>query len=235
VERGVQTPSHLLIGLALRRAHAARRAEDAAGSNEASVAKAGPDRGLPASAAAWGSVAPDIPLYLLSVGGFAWFRGVLGWTPERTFERLYDVLFFQDPVWIASHNLLHAPLLLLAGLAFMALEGRWRRVAPDLAGVTIDAQVLERAARRRAWWSTFLLFCLVHAVIDVFTHYDDGPLVLFPFDWTTRFFSPVSYWDPDHFGRPFTFLEGLLDLVLLAWLLAPKLRRWRARREGRSP
>ncbi|MEZ4675136.1 MAG: hypothetical protein R2932_12925 [Caldilineaceae bacterium] len=32
-----------------------------------------------------------------------------------------------------------------------------------------------------------------HTAIDIPLHYDDGPLLLFPFDWKTRFHSPVSH------------------------------------------
>ncbi len=210
----MQTPSHLLIGLTIR--------------------KARPTLAIPASAAAWGSVAPDIPLYLLSIGGFAWYRGLLGWSMPEASAKLFDVLYFEHPAWIASHNMLHAPLILIAGLAFLQLEGRWRMVVPDLAGVRIDDRVQAKAAARRRWWSTFLLFCLVHALIDIATHHDDGPLLLFPFDWSTRFLSPVSYWDPRHFGRPFLLFEATLDLVIAGWLLAPRWKAWRSERAAVS-
>ncbi len=43
--------------------------------------------------------------------------------------------------------------------------------------------------------------CLLHSMIDVATHFDDGPVLFWPLDWSTRFASPVSYWDDDHYGR----------------------------------
>lgn len=53
---------------------------------------------------------------------------------------------------------------------------------------------------------------------------------LFPFEWSVRFQSPVSYWDPRFFGREFTVFELLLDLVLLLYLFGPGL--WRRLRRG---
>ncbi len=38
---------------------------------------------FPASAVLIGSVAPDIPLYFLSIGGGLWFRIVQGWDPAE--------------------------------------------------------------------------------------------------------------------------------------------------------
>ncbi|MBP7590472.1 MAG: cobalamin biosynthesis protein CobQ, partial [Chloroflexi bacterium] len=63
----------------------------------------------------------------------------------------------------------------------------------------------------------------LHTAVDIFTHADDGPVLTFPLDWHTRFKSPISYWDPAHYGRLVRLLEHLLDLLLVVWLL------WRRR------
>lgn len=183
----MNTPSHLIINAALRKALAGRVS-------------------IPMGAALWGGLAPDLPLYLLSFGGFAYYRWGLGWETERVFRYMYDTLFFSDPFWIASHNLLHAPLVLLAGIALTwgarHDSGGWRR-----------------------WLLWFFLGCLVHTTIDITCHVDDGPLLLFPFNWALRFQSPVSYWDDRHYGREFALFELALDLALLAYLIIPALRR----------
>lgn len=168
------------------------------------------------SAVLWGSVAPDIPLYLLTFGTLGWMHWKLGWSGEQTARLMFGQLYFHNPWWIAAHNLLHAPILLLAGLAATRL-------------------LRPRAPRTAHWLFWFFAACLLHSVVDVLTHYDDGPLVFFPFDWTFRVHSPVSYWDPAHHGREFARAEMAFDLVLLLYLAAGPLARRFTRRGKRDP
>lgn len=157
-----------------------------------------------------GSVLPDLPLYVLGAGyiGWAFWLGpaLTGQPPpdEHVFGRTFDALYFTNPVWITAHHLLHAPLL----IALYAALGAWGRRAGRVWGAAL-------------WW--FALGCAFHAGVDVLTHYDDGPLVFFPFNWTYRFQAPVSYWDPAQGGWWFGPLEAALDLALLAYLA---WRRW---------
>ena len=190
----MNTPSHFLVAAAIGRAW-----------------RRGP---MVKSAFLLGSVAPDVPLLLLSLGGFAYYRLHLEWDRAEVFQKMYGELFFRDAFWIASHNLFQAPLLLVAGIALAwALRRRLPRASP--------------------WWGWFLASCLLHAVIDILTHHDDGPLLLFPFDWSTRFQSPVSYWDHTRFASEFQRFELMLDAFLLAYLAASWWRgRSRARPQG---
>jgi membrane-bound metal-dependent hydrolase YbcI (DUF457 family) len=183
VRAPMNTPSHLLLTAALR------RAIDPAG--------------IPARAFLAGGVAPDVPLLALSIGGMAYYRLWLGWEATAIEAHLFGGLYFQHPLWICAHNLLHAPLVLLAGLAIAS-----RRAAP------------------RWWW--FLAGCALHTAVDIPTHHDDGPLLLFPFDWQTRFQSPISYWDTRHYGGQFTVVEILLDVLLVAYLAVARARDRRA-------
>ncbi len=188
----MNTPSHFLVAAAIQRAW-----------------RRGP---IVKSAFLLGSVAPDVPLVLLSLGGFAYYRWHLGWERSEVFDIMYGELFFYDPFWIASHNLLQAPLVLAAAIALAwALRQRWPRAC--------------------AWWGWFFASCLLHAAIDVLSHYDDGPLLLFPFDWSTRHQSPVSYWDPGRFGLEFQRFELTLGACLIAYLVASW---WRGRSRPRS-
>lgn len=68
-----------------------------------------------------------------------------------------------------------------------------------------------------------------HTVVDVLTHHSDGPLLLFPLNWTYRFASPVSYWEADHFGREFTVVEWVVNALLLAWFAWRGVRWWKAK------
>jgi membrane-bound metal-dependent hydrolase YbcI (DUF457 family) len=154
-----------------------------------------------------GSVAPDLPLWTLSIGGIIYYHWFLGWTFSDTFRLLFDDLFFQNPLWIASHNFLHAPLVLLTGIGFV-----WR-----------SRRNIGSVSR---WLFWFFLACLLHSIVDMFTHVDDGPLLFFPLDWSTRFQSSVSYWDDRYYGREFQRFEMTLNLVLVTYLVSPFLYRW---------
>ena len=56
-----------------------------------------------------------------------------------------------------------------------------------------------------------LLFAsmLIHCFFDFPVHHDDGHRHFFPIS-QFRFQSPVSYWDPEHFGN----ITGLVEIVL---------------------
>ncbi len=167
------------------------------------------------SAVLWGSVAPDLPLYGLGVVGAAYFHYALGWEIGPTMDHMWGTLFFEDPGWIALHNVLHAPIVLLA-----------------LAAI---ARVMKASrARLSAWLHWFAMACLLHTTIDILTHHDDGPILFWPVNWSFRVYTPVSYWDPAHYGREFFIFELALDLVLIAYLIAPWLRA-RLRRSRPDP
>ncbi|WP_339367526.1 metal-dependent hydrolase [Thalassoporum mexicanum] len=154
----------------------------------------------------WGSIAPDIALYILSIGGYVYYHLIQGWEIGVTFNYMFDQLFFQHPFWIISHNLLHSPLLLTLGLVYF-----WRD--------------RHRVNTRRGWCFWFFSSCMIHTILDIFTHVDDGPLLLFPIDWQLRFQSAISYWDHRYFGRQFAIAELILDLFLIAILVYPWLMR----------
>lgn len=160
-----------------------------------------------------GAVAPDLPLWLLSIGGIIYYRFWQGWTAADTGHRLFDELYFHNPGWIAAHNLLHSPILLLLGVAAV-----WR-----------TRRNIGSASRR---WFWFLLSCLLHSTIDILTHADDGPLLFFPLNWAIRFHSPISYWDDRYYGREFQRFEIGLDLLLLLYLITPWIKRCRNRQKS---
>lgn len=146
-----------------------------------------------------GSMAPDVGLGLLTVVYVLDRRLLRPHLPDKTrCSPTYNDLYFNNRWWIAIHNSLHAPLPLLALLVVGFL-------------------------RRRQVWGRRLFFfavgCLGHAAIDIVTHVDDGPVLLFPFEWHTRFAAPVSYWDERYNGRLFRLLEHLLDVGLVAYWL----------------
>ncbi len=123
-----------------------------------------------------GGIAPDVGLYVLSAGAAVYFPLVKGWTVQESLQHAFETLFFEDRYWLAIHNTFHSPVVLVALAGFAKLTGRKRLLA-------------------------FAAGCLLHTVMDIPVHHDDGPLVFFPLDWETRVMSPVSYWDRDHFAK----------------------------------
>ena len=168
----------------------------------AALRKTLPQWKMSRSAVLLGSIAPDLALYGLTFGGLFYFQYVEGWTLRESARHIFGTLYFNDPIWIGLHNFLHSPLnlvlLLIANRIF--LSGR-----PVLA----------------TWVRWFLLACLLHSVVDIFTHYDDGPLLLWPLNWELRFQSPVSYWDHRHFGSEASKFELVFVLVMIAYLTGP--------------
>ena len=155
----------------------------------------------------WGSFAPDIPLYVLTLLSAIYYPLLENKPFGQSMEYIFDVLFFEHPLWKATHNLLHAPVI----LALIALVA-WRY----------------KHTARGLWWLWFAAGCFLHTTIDLLTHADDGPLIFFPFDWNSRFYSPISYWDPRHGGNQFAIFELGLDLILALYLL---LKWWQKRQQ----
>jgi hypothetical protein len=189
----VNPPSHLLVNAALRKR----------------AGNAGIE--IPRGAFLLGALLPDLPLTILWIGTFIYMRYLQGDQTFTLMDQRLDQLYFTDPLWIAGHNTLHSPLILLSALFVL----RRFRNAPGARG---------------RWWFWFAAGCLVHTLLDIPTHVNDGPLLLFPLDWSTRFQSPISYWDPRHYGREFAIFELLLDIALLAYVGGPWLRRKLQRR-----
>ena len=160
-----------------------------------------------------GAILPDLPFFVLTLAGEAYFRWFAPPPPTPTImQYLHFDLFYHDPLWIVSHNFFHS----LVIVTLLLLLGLWRM-------------------RRGQRWGAGLFWLsasmLLHVVIDIFTHRSDGPLIWFPLNWTYRFPSPVSYWEAGYFGRTFTVFEYALNLALVVFLAAaywPLLQeRWR--------
>ncbi|MEO1474900.1 MAG: cobalamin biosynthesis protein CobQ [Pseudomonadota bacterium] len=144
-----------------------------------------------------GALAPDAAIFVL----FAW--AVAAGIPQET---LWRETYWTEP-WqslTAAGN--SFPLYMAGLLAGFAL------VAPD------DG--------RPRWQTLPVLFCLAaltHLLGDFPLHNDDAHQHLWPLsDW--RFYSPVSYWDRDHYAGVVAPLETLLGLMLCVVLF----RRFRA-------
>ena len=63
---------------------------------------------------------------------------------------------------------------------------------------------------RASTWLAFFASMAVHCVTDLLVHREDAHAHFFPLS-SWRFASPVSYWDPLHYGAA----VGLVELVLV--------------------
>ncbi len=162
------------------------------------------------SALLLGAVLPDIPFTLLTLG-YGLYYWWLGSTPtgESSMIYMHFTLFFDDPLWIISHNVFHS----LVVNALLLLIGWW--------GI--------RQVRR---WGLPLFWLAVgtqtHTLIDIVTHHSDGPLLFFPLNWSYRFPAPISYWEADYYGPVVIVVENVVNLLILGYfLLHWWRRRWR--------
>jgi hypothetical protein len=145
--------------------------------------------------AAIGGVLPDIPMLLIVIT-----LKLSGVPAQRIFEEMYWEKWWQITNGIA-HNFW-----LWGGLLILAIVMRER----GSAGVeAID------------FWSLVTVFsgaALLHSGIDFLCHREDAHMSLWPVtNW--KFMSPVSYYDPAHYGRWFSLFEAVLGLALSILLL----------------
>ncbi len=88
--------------------------------------------------------------------------------------------------------------------------------------------VIGYAFRQHKWAVLLLFFALAaftQSLIDLPVHADDAHRHFWPItDW--RFYSPISYWDPAHYGRIIGQIDNLLGLICIAilWRRHPALR-----------
>jgi len=167
-----------------------------------------------------GSVLPDIPFALLTIAGEIYYRWfAVPPTDQSIMEYLHFDLFFTDPLWIISHNFFHSlvintVLIVLGYIGIRSQQSKNRTTRP----------VLRQAQEPRVeGWGLALFWLAIsaqfHAIIDIFTHHSDGPLLFFPLNWTYRFPSPISYWETAYYARPFVAFEYLLDALIIGFFV----------------
>lgn len=82
-------------------------------------------------------------------------------------------------------------------------------------GHSIPLALLGWAIAYKLNWKMMQVFCIslvLHSLLDLPVHNDDAHRHFFPFS-NYRFISPISYWDPNHYGGIVSFVERLLVLL----------------------
>ncbi len=150
------------------------------------------------TAAAIAGATPDLPMFVI-VAALRW----MGHSGREIFGHDYFQPWWQHINGVA-HSLIFWPLLLVAGLV---------------------AQRRSPSARSPAILLAAAAGGLAHACIDFLCHREDAHMHFWPLsDW--KFVSPISYYDPAHFGVPVMILESMLGLFLAWRLVALARRRW---------
>lgn len=74
-------------------------------------------------------------------------------------------------------------------------------------------------------WALFFISMFLHSLCDLPLHNDDAHRHFFPFT-DYRYFSPVSYWDPRHFGSLTSLMESLLVICFSIMIWRRDDTRW---------
>jgi hypothetical protein len=99
------------------------------------------------------------------------------------------------------------------------LLGSWQNFFDVFHSIPLAAAGLALSVLKRAKTCVLLFVSiLLHLVTDFFLHNDDAHGHFFPLtDW--RFYSPVSYWDPQHHGTIATWIEIGVTVFLGIFLI----------------
>lgn len=157
--------------------------------------------GKPLPRLAWagaaGGIVPDLPMYAI-IGGLR----LQGHSLETIFRDLYWEDWWQIANGLGHSFWLWGLIALGCALALRSAEG----AGPyDRGGPIALCFALAASA-------------LIHSAIDFLCHRSDAHMHLWPFtEW--RFLSPVSYWDPAHYGREFSLFEALLGITMAGLLM----------------
>lgn len=158
-----------------------------------------------ALAGALGGIVPDAPM-LAIVGGLR----MAGYDFGQIFGKLYWEHWWQVANAIGHNFWLWGALALASGL--MLAQNPFGPA--EMAGRTAGERPVRPDA---ALVFAFSGSALLHSVIDFLSHRDDAHMHLWPLtQW--RFRSPVSYWDPNHFGNWFGMIEAAIGVLLVVVL-----------------
>jgi membrane-bound metal-dependent hydrolase YbcI (DUF457 family) len=146
-------------------------------------------------AAALGGVLPDIPMLLIVLSL------MIARVPGR---KIFDQMYWEN-WWQITNGIAHN-FWLWGGLLLLSIFMRERLAA---------------SAENMDFWALVMVFAgsgFLHCCIDFLVHREDAHMSLWPVTrW--KFMSPVSYYDPAHFGRWFSLFEAALGLILSVVLL----------------
>ena len=169
------------------------------------------------SAALAGAIIPDLSLYVMAANELL----IRNTDPGIVFGQMYFSDEWQRIFAIDNSVFLWTAVLVMG----LVLQGNR---AADLGNAAMSPASRMKSLPVRANWIAVLGgAALLHLALDFPFHHDDGRAHFWPLsNWI--FESPLSYWDPAHFGQIVGPLEGFLCLWLCV-LLWRRFRGWPAR------
>jgi hypothetical protein len=153
--------------------------------------------GKPLPRLAWfgvaGGILPDLPMFIIVAGLRA--QGV---SLEKIFGEYYWQPWWQIANAIGHNFWLWSLLAVISGISLL----RRKSASQTYNSGNVPAMIFALSG------SAF-----IHSMIDFACHRDDAHMQFWPLsDW--RFRSPISYWDPAHYGTYFSFFEAGLGLLM---------------------
>jgi hypothetical protein len=114
-------------------------------------------------------------------------------------QEIWDTIYFESgwqAVWSITHSLWIWPLGLFSAWSF-----------------------------KKIWLQYLFSSMLLHICLDFLVHADDAYAHFWPFTgW--RFYSPVSYWDPQHYGNIVSAIESLTFVIGAVFLCKRFKSKW---------
>lgn len=169
------------------------------------------------SAALAGAIIPDLSLYIMAANELF----IQNTAPGIVFGQMYFSEEWQRIFAIDNSVFLWAVVLIMG----LALQRTWSADLGDTAKSPASLKQLFPVPGN--WVAVLGGAALLHLALDFPFHHDDGRAHFWPLsNWI--FESPLSYWDPAHFGQIVGPLEGLFCLLLCV-VLWRRFRGWPAR------
>ncbi len=162
--------------------------------------------GKPVPRLAWvaaaGGFIPDLPMYAI-IGALR----MQGYSLDVIFGQLY----WQD--WWQIANAIGHNFLLWGSLSVISALTMLRGAEAGQTSIFEQFRIRFAKARTAAMVFAFSAAALISSLTDFLLHHNDGHMHFWPLsEW--RFQSPVSYWDPNHHGATFGFVEAALGVLL---------------------
>jgi len=151
---------------------------------------------------AWvGGFMPDLPIFLMVI----YSRLING--PGFNLWRKPDGLYWQEP-WQTFGSIANSfplwAIVLIVAFALFKYSSRFKTLGLGLL--------------------IFSVGYFLHISVDFVTHADDAYPQFWPItDW--RFISPISYWQPEYYGRIVGILEAIMGLAIITYLVI-KFKQW---------
>lgn len=155
----------------------------------------------------FGALLPDLTLFIM------WAVAKLSGVPER----LIWSEWYYSATWQQAGAMTNSIPAYLAIVLFAVIMAKgWRNLVPNRSEHLSDSLVNRQALLQAL--AAFALAAFIHVLADLPLHHDDGHPHFWPIShWV--FASPVSYWDPQHYGHIWSVIEIVLSvaLVLILW------------------